>query len=860
MTVHAGTRLGPYEILAPLGAGGMGEVYRARDTRLGREVAVKVLPASFASDPDRLRRFEQEARAAGVLNHPNILAIYDVGSHEGSPFVVSELLEGQTLRQRLSGGPLPQRKAIDTALEIAHGLAAAHGQGIVHRDLKPENIFITKDGRVKILDFGLAKLTHPEGIGDALTELPTTPSGTEPGVVMGTVGYMSPEQVRGQPADHRSDIFAFGAILYEMLAGQRAFQGDSSVEIMHAILKEEPPEFEELKRHVSPGLDRVVRRCLEKDAEERFQSARDLGFALEAISGVSGITAAVPAIQVVPSRRHLLAALAVAGALMMAVVVSFVAGTRAGKTPVPRFEQLTFRRGFVQSGRFTPDGESVVYSAAWEGNPLELFSTRLGQPEWRSLGLAPCDLLAISRSGEMAIQLRHRFLLAWRSSGTLAQAPVGGGAPREILEDVDWADWAPDGTALAIVRQVEGRFRLEFPVGRVLYETSGWITHPRISPRGDLIAFLDHPIYADTRGSVAFVDRSGKKKTFSEVYAGAYGLAWAPAGDEIWFTAAPAGLSSALYAASLEGRVRLVARTPGALILQDVARAGRVLLIHENARRGILGLASGETKERDLSWLDWPHPRDLSPDGKTLLFDEEGEGAGGKYLVYIRKTDGSPAVRLGEGYAIGLSPDGKWALSLIPYVSPQQLVLWPTGPGESRRFPERRINYRWAQFLNDNKRILIVGSEAGRPVRLYVQNLEGGELRPIGPERISLGGAAISPDDRWVAAVDDKGNLSLVPIEGGEPRPIRGTEPGDRVVRWSADGQELFVTRPGEIPIKVFRLNLSTGRKAIWKEIVPSDRTGIAWIGPFLVTPDGKSYAYGYRRAVSDLFVVEGLK
>src|SRR6266567_1178129 len=290
MSLSAGTRLGPYEITTPLGAGGMGEVYRARDTRLGRDVAVKVLPSSFSADADRLRRFEQEACAAGALNHPNILIVHDIGTHDGSPYVVSELLEGDTLRERMGGAAQPQRKAIDYALQVAHGLAAAHEKGIVHRDLKPDNLFITNDGRVKILDFGLAKLT---GAGDAelsQTSIPTRRADTDPGKVMGTVGYMSPEQVKGRPVDHRADIFSFGAILYEMLSGRRAFHGESGVETMSAILREDPPELSSTNQNISPALERLVNHCLEKSPESRFHSASDLAFALEAISGSSGVS------------------------------------------------------------------------------------------------------------------------------------------------------------------------------------------------------------------------------------------------------------------------------------------------------------------------------------------------------------------------------------------------------------------------------------------------------------------------------------------------------------------------------------------------------------------------------------------
>ena len=299
MPLTSGTKLGPYVIQSAIGAGGMGEVYRARDTRLNRDVAIKILPASFSADPDRLQRFAQESRAAAALNHPNILSIYDIGEDRGAPYVVSELLEGESLRERLRPGALSSRKAIDYAQQIAKGLAAAHEKGIVHRDLKPENLFITSDGRAKILDFGLAKFTHPEtNLSD---EAPTLQVATEAGTVMGTVGYMSPEQVRGKPTDSRSDIFSFGAILYEMLSGKRAFHGDSAADTMSAILKEEPADLSETNRNVSPALERIVRHCLEKSPAERFQSARDVAFNLEALTDVSISSRA--GIQVLPEQK-----------------------------------------------------------------------------------------------------------------------------------------------------------------------------------------------------------------------------------------------------------------------------------------------------------------------------------------------------------------------------------------------------------------------------------------------------------------------------------------------------------------------------------------------------------------------------
>ena len=485
MPIFTGEKLGPYEILAPLGAGGMGEVYRALDSRLGREVAIKVLPASFAADPDRLRRFELEARATGMLNHPNILAVYDLSTHEGAPYLVTELLEGDTLREHI---PLPRRKTIQYAQQIANGLAAAHAKGITHRDLKPENIFITHDGRVKILDFGLAKVTS------ANTAQTATLNATTPGMAMGTAGYMSPEQVRGQAIDQRSDIFSLGVILYEMISGQRAFQGDSAIEAMNAILKEDPPPL------ADASFDRLIRHCMEKNPEERLQSARDLKFYLDTLSSPSQAPAGPVVQPVSPNRSRLMAGVAA----VVVAIACVAAGHYLWKippAPPPAFQILTFDQGYLWSARFTPDGQSVFYGAAWKGNPLQLFSVRLGSVDSRSLGLPSADLLSISSSGEMAISTGRHYTVGWINSGKLGRVALDGQVPREVLDDVLCADWSPDGRSLALVRSFAGRHRLEYPEGTVLYETSGWISDARVSPDGQTVAFLDHPLLGDDRGT-----------------------------------------------------------------------------------------------------------------------------------------------------------------------------------------------------------------------------------------------------------------------------------------------------------------------------------------------------------------------
>ena len=428
--LNPGAKLGPYEILAPLGAGGMGEVYRARDTRLDRTVAIKILPEAFAADASRLQRFEQEAKLLSALSHPNLLSIFDIGEYQGAHYFVAELLEGETLRQKMTESALPLRKAVEYGIQIAHGLAAAHAKGIVHRDLKPENVFVSADGRVKILDFGLAKSALLPG-----AEATAATMASEPGMVLGTVGYMSPEQARGKPADQRSDIFSFGTLLYEMLAHQRAFSGDSAVEVMNAILKEDPPELPPGERVVPAALERIVRRCLEKSPDERFQSARDLAFALEAVAAPSSASGSRPALaSVVNQRSRWITAAALAGVLALAAI-AFLAGRRLAISRPPQYTQLTFDTGYAGPARFTRDGSAVVYSAAWNGNPVQLFWQRASSSQARPLN-QDADVMGIADNGDMAVILKHHYRASWLASGTLARLPVEGGTPRPMLDEV----------------------------------------------------------------------------------------------------------------------------------------------------------------------------------------------------------------------------------------------------------------------------------------------------------------------------------------------------------------------------------------------------------------------------------------
>jgi Tol biopolymer transport system component len=860
MTLVPGTRLGPYEILAPLGAGGMGEVYRAKDPRLGREVAIKVLPVSFSQDADRLRRFEQEARAAGLLNHPNVTIVYDIGSVDESPYVVSELLEGETLRAELAGGRFSSRKAVEYALQVAYGLAAAHEKGIIHRDLKPENLFVTKDGRVKILDFGLAKLTHADEGSGPQTNLPTATLGTEPGVVMGTLGYISPEQIKGKPADARSDIFALGAILYEMLSGKRAFQADSAGETMAAILREDPPDLSATNKSISPGLERIVRHCIEKNPERRFQSSRDLAFDLEALSGTSatspGVIAAVAGRPAPRVGRLWLVSLAVA-ALVASAVLSHLLW-RPAKPATPTYSRLTFRRGNIGTARFAPDGRSVVYGASWEGQPIEIYTTRPEGPESTPIGMKNADLFSVSPTGELAISLRERFLAGPSGVGTLATVPIGGGAPRPIAEFVGRADWTPDGKQLAVVRFLEGRNRLELPLGKILYGSERWLDVLRISPDGNWVALLER---ARSGRSLLIVDRAGKSRTLAGPRIRGQGIAWSRSGDEIWFDDRGERGQFVLNAVDFSGRVRTLASAPVGLILHDISGDGRVLVERYGSQPGILGLAPGETRERDLSWFDGSSPAGLSNDGRILLINESGDAAGRGGTYYLRKTDGSPAVRLGEGTALDLSADGKWALAHAAD-SPESMVLQPTGTGTPISIG--RAGFEGARrgwIFPDGKRLLIAANEPGRKRRFYVQDIPSGKPRAISTEGPDSTGHPISPDGRWVVGFRDWAeDLFLFPTEGGEQRTIPDTKALDPIC-WSPDGKFLIATETGTIPARVVRIDIATGSREHWKDLAPPELGGVIGVGPVWMTPDGRSYVYGYARAAtSDLYLVEGLK
>ncbi len=848
MPLETGSRLGEYEIVGVVGAGGMGEVYRARDHRLGRDVALKILPESLLDNQDRLVRFRREAQSAGALNHPNLLTVHELGLDGGRHYIVSELLEGVTLRERLAGGPLAGRRAIEIGSQIAEGLAAAHERGIVHRDLKPENVFVTRDGRVKILDFGLAKPITPvvERSGDSAT---VKKSLTDEGTVLGTVGYMSPEQVRGDAVDARSDIFALGAILYEMVSGRRAFHGTSSVDTMHAILHQDPPELSQTNPQILPALQRIVDHCLEKDPERRFQSARDLAFNLASLSGSSVETVAPKMRGRIPAAPLWIAAIAI-----VAAATWFVARATLHR-PVPRFRRLTFQSRGLATAAFTNDGQSIVYSTPELGGGRDVRIAPIGSSAMRSIGISGADVLSVSKRGELALLLRARYVGAFITVGTLARVPLAGGAPREVTDDVQWADWTPSGEDLLVLRSVGGKTRLELPIGNVIYETTGWISTPRLSPDGKTVAFGDHPVSADDGGVIAVVGPDRQKRALTPFCASAQGLAWRPDGKEIWYTAAEEGNSAVLYGVSLSGKSRLLATAPGILWIHDIAADGRALLSRSDIRIRLNVRGPSDGHDRDLSWLDWSLLRDMTQDGRYVLFDETGEGAGKTASMYIRDVSGAPAVRLGDGSGGSFSPDGKAILTVRK--DGGQIFMYPTGAGQVRQITSDGLTHAQPVWLHDGHAIVYAAHDLTHPARLYVQDLAGGAARPITPPGVS-GTVLAAPDGRRVLTRGPDGVITIYALNGEAEVKVPELTPEHACARFSSDGRSLLYFRRNENPTRVFALDLATRRSRLIREIpVPESLFGV---NNLRLSSDEKTYAYSFVTSTSDLYLLTDVR
>ncbi len=872
MSLAPGTRLGPYEIVAPLGAGGMGEVYRAKDTRLGRDVAVKVLPQHLSSNAEIRARFDREAKTISSLNHPNICTLHDIGREGDTDYLVMELIEGETLAQRLTKGALPMAEVLKVGAQIADALDRAHRAGVMHRDLKPGNVMLTKSG-AKLMDFGLARAT---GLG-AVTEMTSSPTVVGPltteGTIIGTFQYMAPEQLEGQEADTRADLWALGCVLYEMATGKRAFEGKSQASLITAIMGSEPKPISQLTPLAPAALDALVGACLAKDAADRIQSAHDVKLQLQWLAAGGSQTGAPAVVGAQPKRRARfgwIALTAVAAALVLGALAGYMG--RGQSTPTSAsvadvtYTPITFEDGFIFAARFAPDGRTIVYSADWDGRPRGLYVTSLDSPEFRPLGFPGADLLAISRSGELAILNGSTVSLGspYMRTGTLARASLTGGVPRPELEHVLFADFGTDN-AMAVIRDDERRRTFEYPVGQVLAEmplvngrswsSQSGLVVPRVSPSGDHVAFFD------TRNTgantVKVFNRSGKLAVESPPFSDWWALAWTTS-NEVWYSAAESGgRQTTIFGLDLKGRRRVVYRAPGSLTLHDISPNGDVLgsIDHILARIELVD-GNGSTPV-DRSWREGGGVAAFSATHAVLL-NQSGDSGGPHGSVYVWPPNDPEPVRIADGSGLALSPDGSKAL-VVSSETPPKVSIVPTGAGQPRVLDLGPLeSVAWAGWHPDGRLVLELVRPGEKPV-VYVLSPEGRDPVALLPEGALLGGNnLISPDGSHIVAIDDAGKLMTCTVATPACRALTGARGGDEVAGWSADGKSLFVFQREAVPVQVDRLEVASGTRSAWRTVRPL-YAAVSGLGGLIASPDG-AVVYSYSKTRSELYVIKGLK
>jgi len=836
-----------YRIERELGQGGMATVYLAQDLKHDRRVALKVLRPELAAVIGA-ERFLQEIRTTANLQHPHILPLHDSGQVDGTVFYVMPYIEGESLRDRLTRDKqLPIDEALRVAREVADALGYAHERGIIHRDIKPENILLQR-GHALVADFGIA--------------LAATSAGhrmTETGMSLGTPHYMSPEQAMGdRELTPRSDVYALGAMTYEMLLGEPPFTGPTAQSIVAKVMTEKPAPLIPRRERIPQTVEDAVLTALEKLPADRFESAAKFAEALTEEAKRQRGKGAKTARPWLKDWRSV----AVIGVALVASVLAVVFASRSGGEGnglgQVTFLQKSFESQAIFRARFGPDGQTMVYSAALQGNAPHLYVVRPDFPLPSPLGPERTQLLAVSSKGELAVLLGARYLAHQLFVGTLARMPLGAGAPRELLADVREADWSPDGAELAIIHEVNGKDRLEFPIGKMLYEAPGYLSDLRVSPSGDAIALFEHPNRWDDRGEVILVDRAGRRTLLAEGYDALEGLAWTPDGKSVLYSGSIEGEYRQVHTVDRRGgQARLLLPSPGVLTIPDVAVGGRWLATSDVEQDRIFARLAGARGDADLSWLDRSQRPQLLEDGKRIVFTSAAIDAGNNYSTMLRRTDGAPAVRLGEGGAADVSPDGRWALALI--YSPPQLMLYPTGPGQARRLDHGEFQvFSAARFFPDGERLLVCGNEPGKAARCYVRPLGDGPQRPLTLEGTDNG--FVSPDGQQVVAHLTSGSYQVYPVQGGAPRSIPSLGAGDEVLGWSPDSRALRIRQVGEIPVRVEQLDLVTGRRSLLVEIAPPDRAGVLSISRFSLGGDPGVYAYQTRIYVSQLFVVDGMR
>jgi eukaryotic-like serine/threonine-protein kinase len=843
----------------------MGEVYRARDARLGREVAIKILPQHLSSNPQLRERFDREARAISSLNHPRICTLYDVGHQDGVDFLVMEYLEGESFADRLRRGPIPLKETLRIGMEVCEALDTAHRARIIHRDLKPGNIMLTKGG-AKLMDFGLAKAAlagmADDGAAAPLLSAAKTISGISPisplttaGEVLGTIQYMSPEQLEGKEADARSDIFALGAVLYEMVTGKRPFDGKSQISVASAILEKDPEPISAIQPLTPPSLERVVKTCLEKNPDDRFQSARDVRLELKWI-GEGAAHVARQSAEPVPTTTALSKTLPWLIPTVLAIALGGIFLFTRSKPLDVSYSMVTFREGEVGAARFSHDGNTVVYSGSWEAGPQEIDAFRVGSFESRDLGVGSATIASASATDELAVLRNCKRIFLLECGGTLATVDLAGGSPRDIAGHIAYADWSPDGTQLMVSRISDAGTQLEFPLGHVVYEQkAGWFGRPRLSPDGTMIAFENHPNIEVDDGDIDVVDLHGKETTLATGFLSLEGVAWGPGGKEVWFAAnSPrTGWADSIRAVTLSGKTRTLLTSPS-IRLHDVSKDGRVLLSRESWRSQLIGLFPGDKDIHPYSWLDNTEPTGITSDGRTVSFVEEGEvwAIAGEGQCYIRATNGSPAVSYGAGET-AISPDGKSVIVVKQQGS--KMEQQPVGAGEARELSTPGIaQYDHLAWSDDGRWIAFEGETAQQDWNVYVQAVAGGAPRLIpGGSRNSY--PKLSPDGRMVAfRLEGKGVL-LNKLDGSQLVPLSTGHEREYPVRFTSDGKSLLVAEPTGRELIVNIVNLADGRRTLWKQL-PSESTDAA---RFVVTSDLKYYAFSIPRYSSVLDIVSGL-